>query len=102
MTLEERIAILETEIRAQDKALHVAYSELQRRLEILNHAHEEMVRDKAHYQSAEGFQMFFQDYGKWRDQVNNTLSNWQGRVAILVGGVGVAFALLQIAMKFWK
>jgi hypothetical protein len=100
--LERLREVLIARFDAMDKAHGVAYTELQRRLDMLNHAHEEMVRDKEHFQSREGFQQFFEDYGKWRDSVNNTLSNQAGRTATWAIAIGIVFAILQILLRFWK
>jgi hypothetical protein len=128
--IERRLTALETRLDAMDKANHLAYSELQRRLDVLNHSHEEMVRDKEHYLPREvheqfydeyrawrdsvnvmwaryvlvdNFSQFFQDFGKWRDIVNDTLSKQSARSATWIAAVGIAFALLQLSLKLiWK
>jgi hypothetical protein len=105
LTASERERLREIvfeKFRGTDEATKLAYHELQRRLDVLNHAHENMVKDRELFQSRESFEQFFQDFGKWRDSVNAQLSNQAGRTATWVTVVGIAFLLLQVLLRFWK
>src|SRR5580704_7895512 len=67
--------VLTTRFDSKDKADLVAATELKGHLSDLNHKAEERARNESQFQSREGFQQFFEDYGKWRDSENSTLSN---------------------------
>jgi hypothetical protein len=100
--LERLREVILGRLAAMDEARHVADQQLNGHLSDLNHKAEERAHNESQFQSREGFQQFFEDYGKWRDSVNNTLSQQAGRSASWVAIVGVAFALLQIVLRFWK
>lgn len=81
------------------QANDLAYRELQRRLDVLNHNHEEMNKRNAFFMPRENFEQFFEDYGKWRDQVNNFQSNLIGKISLGIGLVGVVLFLLS---HYWR
>ena len=84
---------------AEKEAGRLAYVELQRRLDVLNHNHEEMNKRNAFFLPRENFEQFFADFGKWRDTVNAFQSNLIGKISIGVGLVGVILFLLS---HYWK
>ena len=86
---------------AEKEAGRLAYVELQRRLDVLNHNHEEMSKRNAFYLPRENFEQFFHDFGSWRDQVNATLSNQAGRMAAYAIGIVIIFGILNLVSHFW-
>lgn len=100
--LERLREVLAGRFDAMDKANVLAYQVLEGRLDNLNHKQEEREKNEIHFQSREGFQQFFVDYGKWRDLVNDSLSKQSGRSAAWVAAIGIAFALLQVLLRFWR
>lgn len=83
-------------------AQKLAYVELQRRLDMLNHAHEEMVRDKAHFQPRELFEQFKKEHDTWRDGVNSSLNQQAGSARTWIIVMGIFFTLVQLALRYWK
>ena len=79
----------------------LAYVELQRRLDVLNHNHEEMNKRNAFFLPRENFEQFFKDFGTWRDSVNATLSNQAGRMAAYAIGIVIIFGILNLVSHFW-
>jgi len=75
------------------------FVELQRRLTELNHAHQEMVADKAHFQPRELADQRQHEYDTWRDGVNATLNNQAGRIAAYISLIGFGILLLN---HYWK
>jgi hypothetical protein len=84
---------------SEKEAANLAYMELQRRLDVLNHSHEQMVQEKAHFLPRENFEQFFRDFGPWRDAVNGFQSNLTGRIAGIAAVVGL---VLLLVLHFWK
>src|SRR5271156_516726 len=91
--LERLREVLEDRFHMLDKAQNIAYVELQRRLDTLNHAHEEAKHKESHFMPRENFEQFFKDFGVWRDTVDKFQSNLNGRIAVLVGAVGIILFL---------
>jgi hypothetical protein len=86
---------------AEKEAGRLAYVELQRRLDVLNHNHEEMTKRNAFFLPRENFEQFFKDFGTWRDTVNGTLSNQAGRMAAYAIGIVIIFGILNLISHFW-
>jgi hypothetical protein len=94
--------VMQERFDAVSKANDLAYVELQRRLDMLNHAHEEMTRDKMHFLPRETYDTFYEENKRWRELVNNILSNQAGRTAAYAAGIGLVLASIQIALHYWK
>lgn len=60
---------------ALEKALLLQASEYERRLNVLNHAHEVAVKEAARVVPREMFDQFGSEWNKWRDDVNTKLTN---------------------------
>jgi hypothetical protein len=75
---EQLERLLETHRLATDKALHVQATEYERRLTVLNHAHEAAVKEQNRVLPRETFQAFLDDFMKWRDMVNSAVVNSTG------------------------
>jgi hypothetical protein len=86
---------------AEKEAGRLAYVELQRRLDVLNHNHEEMNKRNSFFLPRENFEQFFKDFGTWRDSVNATLSNQAGRMAAYAIGIVIIFGILNLVSHFW-
>jgi hypothetical protein len=97
--INHQSALMELNIRYLKTAGDLAYVELQRRLDMLNHAHEEAKQKENHFLPRENFEQFFKDFGVWRDQVNGFQSNLIGKISISVGLVGIILFLLS---HYWK
>jgi hypothetical protein len=79
----------------------LAYVELQRRLDVLNHNHEEMTKRNAYFLPRENFEQFFKDFGTWRDSVNAAQNNQAGRMAAYAIGIIIIFGLLNLISHYW-
>jgi hypothetical protein len=85
---------------AEKQAAQLAYTELQRRLDVLNHNHEEMNKRNAYFLPREVYDQFKdQTFGPWRDTVNAFQNNLIGKISFGVGAVGVVVVLIS---HFWK
>jgi hypothetical protein len=94
--------VLQGRFESVDKAQTIAYTELQRRLDMLNHAHDEMVRDKAHFQPRELSDAEHREYTTWRDLVNSQLSQHVGRMATWGTVLTLIIIAIQVLLHFWK
>ena len=78
-----------------------------RRLDLLNHAHEDARQKEASFVGREVYESQVKDNNKWRDEVNSALSTRQGRssvtsgVAGAVGGLALSalFAMIMYIVK---
>lgn len=90
-----------------ERALQLAHTETLRRLDLLNHAHEQARLKEASFVGREVYESQTKENNKWRDEVNAALSTRQGRssvtsgVAGAVGGLALS-ALFGLIMYFTK
>lgn len=93
--------VFKAELNSRDKAMEIQTKELSRRLDELNHAHQRAQQDKQEFLAKNTYEAFLKGFEVWSREVNAFMSNQQGRTAAYVVMVGIAFALLQVALKFW-
>jgi hypothetical protein len=92
--------ILFAMFKAERKAEKIAFTELQRRLKTLNHAHEEATRDKLGYLPREVFDRFNNEtFNPWRDQMNAFQNNLIGKISL--GGFLIGIVVILID-HYWK
>jgi len=94
--------LMEEKFNSLSKANDLAYIELQRRLDTLNHAHQNMLSDRADFLRIDTHNRFYQEFTVWKDTINRQVSNIQGRATATVTIVGFVFAILQLVIHFWK
>lgn len=90
-----------------ERALELDHIEMLRRLDLLNHAHEDARQKEASFVGREVYESQVKDNNKWRDEVNSALSTRQGRssvtsgVAGAVGGLALSalFAMIMYIVK---
>jgi hypothetical protein len=87
---------------AEKEARLLAYQELQRRLDVLNHAHDNMAMDRAQFLRIETHDRFYQEFKEWKETVNKTLATQAGRAGAYVTIVGGLWAIVQIAIHYWR
>jgi hypothetical protein len=103
----QRKAMVEMRFELAQRALELDHVETLRRLDLLNHAHEEARRKEASFVGREVYDSQAKENNKWRDEVNATLSAQQGRssvtsaVAGAVGGLALS-ALFGLIMYIAK
>jgi hypothetical protein len=95
-------AVFKAEIEARDKAHNIQATELSRRLDDLNHAHQNAEKDKQAFLTKSTYEAFLKGYELENKEMRSFMSNSQGRAAAYVSIVGVVFLLVQILLKFWK
>jgi hypothetical protein len=90
-----------------ERALELDHVEMLRRLDLLNHAHEDARQKEASFVGREVYDTQTKENNKWRDDVNASLSTRQGRssvtsgVAGAVGGMALSavFAMIMYLAK---
>ena len=73
------------------RALDLDHIEMLRRLDLLNHAHEDARQKEASFVGREVYDSQTKENNKWRDEVNAALSTRQGRSSVtsaVAGAVG--------------
>jgi hypothetical protein len=90
-----------------ERALELDHVEMLRRLDLLNHAHEDARQKEASFVNREVYESQIKDQNKWRDEVNSALSTRQGRSSVVFGVGGavggfVLTALFGLIMYFAK
>src|SRR5271155_582776 len=81
-----------------EKALQLDHVEMLRRLELLNHAHEDARLKEASFVGREVYESQVKDHNKWRDEVNAALSNRQGKASVTSGLAGAIGGLALSAL----
>ena len=90
-----------------ERALQLDHVEMLRRLDLLNHAHEDARQKEASFVGREVYESQVKEHNKWRDEVNSALSNRQGKASVtsgLAGAIGglALSALFGLFMYFAK
>ncbi len=89
----QRKAMVELRFELAQRALELDHIEMLRRLDLLNHAHEEARQKEASFVGREVYESQAKEHNKWRDEVNATLSARQGRSSVTSGVAGVVGGL---------
>jgi hypothetical protein len=80
------------------RAIELDHIETLRRLDLLNHAHEEARQKEASFVGREVYESQAKEHNKWRDEVNATLSARQGRSSVTSGVAGAVGGLVLSAL----
>ena len=104
---EQQKSFIDLRFQLAERALELDHIEMLRRLDLLNHAHEDARQKEASFVGREVYESQVKDNNKWRDQVNSVLSTRQGRssvtsgVAGAVGGLALSalFAMIMYVVK---
>ena len=94
----QRNAFTDQRFELADRALQLAHVETLRRLDLLNHAHEEARQKEASFVGREVYESQTKDHNKWRDEVNSALSTRQGRASVTSGLAGAVGGLALSAL----
>ena len=94
----QRKAMVEMRFELAQKALELDHIEMLRRLDLLNHAHEEARQKEASFVGREVYASQAKEHNKWRDEVNATLSARQGRSSVTSGVAGAVGGLVLSAL----
>jgi len=104
---EQQKTFTDLRFELAERALELDHIEMLRRLDLLNHAHEDARQKEASFVGREVYDSQTKENNKWRDEVNASLSTRQGRssvtsgVAGAVGGLALS-ALFAMIMYFIK
>ncbi len=85
--------------RSNHEDTEKAFVELQRRLSELNHAHDNMVQDREKFLPREVHDQFYKEFSDWRGVMNTFRDNLTGKIAVLVGSVGI---VLFLVLHYWR
>jgi len=81
-----------------ERALELDHVEMLRRLDLLNHAHEDARQKEASFVGREVYESQVKEHNKWRDEVNSALSSRQGRASVTSGLAGAVGGLALSAL----
>jgi hypothetical protein len=95
---EQQKSFVELRFELAERALQLDHVEMLRRLDLLNHAHEDARQKEASFVGREVYESQVKDHNKWRDEVNSALSNRQGRASVTSGLVGAVAGLALSAL----
>jgi hypothetical protein len=104
---EQQRTFVDLRFELAERALQLDHVEMLRRLDLLNHAHEDARQKEASFVGREVYESQVKDHNKWRDEVNSALSTRQGKSSVtsgLAGAVGglALSALFGMIMYFAK
>ncbi|MGB6675117.1 MAG: hypothetical protein WBE44_00365 [Terriglobales bacterium] len=91
-------AFVDLRFELAERALQLDHVEMLRRLDLLNHAHEDARLKEASFVGREVYESQIKDHNKWRDEVNASLSTRQGRTSVTSGLVGAVGGLALSAL----
>ena len=95
---ERQRVMIDLRFELAERALELDHIEMLRRLDLLNHAHEDARQKEASFVGREVYESQVKDHNKWRDEVNSALSNRQGKSSVIYGLAGAlgGFALTAL------
>jgi hypothetical protein len=94
----QRRAMVDLRFELAERAVELDHVETLRRLDLLNHAHEEARQKEASFVGREVYESQAKEHNKWRDEVNATLSSRQGRSSVTSGVAGAVGGLALSAL----
>ncbi len=95
---EQQRAFINLRFELAERALELDHVEMLRRLDLLNHAHEDARQKEASFVGREVYESQVKDSNKWRDEVNAALSTRQGRSSVTSGVAGAVGGLALSAL----
>jgi hypothetical protein len=90
---EQREIFVDLRFDLAERALQLDHVEMLRRLDLLNHAHEDARQKEASFVGREVYDSEAREHNKWRDEVNAALSTRQGRSSVTSGVAGAVGGL---------
>jgi hypothetical protein len=94
----QRETMVNLRFELAQRAVELDHIETLRRLDLLNHAHEEARQKEASFVGREVYESQAKEHNKWRDEVNATLSARQGRSSVTSGVAGAVGGLILSAL----
>jgi hypothetical protein len=95
---EQQRSFVKLRFELAERALQLDHVEMLRRLDLLNHAHEDARQKEASFVGREVYESQIKDHNKWRDEVNSALSNRQGKASVTSGLAGAVGGLALSAL----
>ena len=103
--LRERIATLEAEVKGQDKALAIQSREYERRLQDLNHSHEQAVERYAQFLPREIYEGDGRELRAWRRIIDDERAMNTGQRSAYLSMFSFAMSVLAlgfVAYGLWR
>ena len=95
---QTRISVLEERIRGMEQARALQATEYERRLDDLNHAHEQARQTLATYLPRDVFEKVEQGWTAWKSKVDIEMALDRGRKASYTAMLAAGVAILAIVM----
>jgi hypothetical protein len=95
---EQRGAFIDLRFELAERALELDHIEMLRRLDLLNHAHEDARQKEASFVGREVYDSQTKENNKRLDEVNASLSTRQGRSSVTSGVAGAVGGLALSAL----
>jgi len=86
---------------AAHEALGHARAELERRLELLNHAHEQAVKDREEFVRKPEYDIKMAYYDEWCRGVDKKLTTMETRSVTWTAAIALFFIIVQVALHIW-
>jgi uncharacterized protein YukE len=100
--LDARDKLQAERLQGTAKALKLAHKETLRRLDVLNHAHEEAQQNWAKTLPRETFGLYSDEQQRWKDAVNKELTTIATRATTYTAVLGLLFVALQIGIALYR
>lgn len=103
--IAKETGILTARLDALDRAITIAATELARRLELLNRAHEQAIQDRTDFVTREVFNEERKQFERFRQSVSDTLAAHRGRdtvVSFIIGvGASAVIGIMVALIHMW-
>ena len=103
--LTVQVAVLHSRLESSKEALGLQASEYERRLDVLNHAHEEakdvLSKYGSTYMTIDRFDRFFNDFIEWRRSIDSSLSNIKAASLKYAAVIAAIFTSVTLILQLW-
>jgi hypothetical protein len=96
--LREKIAVLNERLVGMETARRLQADEYARRLDELNHAHDQAIARNAHYVTREMWEARNVESNNWRRGVDREMSELRGNRAGLFSAMSMLIALIAVGL----
>ena len=103
--LTVQVAVLHSRLESSKEALGLQALEYERRLDVLNHAHEEakdvLSRYGSTYLTIDRFDRFYVEFTEWRRATDERLTEIKGSSIKYAAFIAMAFTAVTLFLQLW-
>ncbi len=91
---------IEARLNAMEKAVIIATTDMERRLDELNQLRKDVITDRSQFLSLEVFNATLKEWSMWRETTVNRITIMETRAVTWTAALGIFFIVLQLFL-YW-